>query len=75
MSGPATEASPYIAPTIPTYIGRRTRGTVREIMITPPLKTPADPRPAIARPTIKAFDVGAAPQISEPSSKSAIAER
>jgi len=75
MRGPATEAIPYIAPTIPTKIGRRTRGTVREMIITPPLKTPADPSPAIARPTIKAFDVGATPQISDPSSKSAIAER
>jgi hypothetical protein len=72
MSGPATEAIPYIAPTIPTKIGRRTRGTVREMIITPPLKTPADPSPAIAWPTIKTFDVGATPQSSDPNSKSAI---
>jgi hypothetical protein len=39
------------------------------------LKTPAEPSPAIARPTIKAFDVGATPHSSEPNSKSAIAER
>jgi hypothetical protein len=66
---------PYIDPTIPTYIGRLTSGTVLDIMITPPLKTPAEPSPAIALPTIKAFDVGATPQISDPSSKSAMAER
>jgi hypothetical protein len=45
------------------------------MMITPPLNTPAEPSPAIARPTIKAFEVGATPQISDPSSKSAMAER
>ena len=34
-----------------------------------PEKIPADPTPAIARPTIRATEVGAAPQRAEPSSK------
>ena len=40
-------------------------------MIRPPEKIPADPRPAMARPTIKATEFGATPQSSEPSSKMA----
>lgn len=38
-----------------------------------PEKIPADPMPAIARPMISAVDVGAAPQITEPSSNKAMA--
>ena len=40
-----------------------------------PEKMPAAPMPAIARPTINVTESGAIPQISEPSSKSEIAER
>jgi len=38
-------------------------------MIRPPEKIPAAPRPAIARPTIRAGELGAAPQTAEPTSK------
>jgi len=41
----------------------------------PPLNTPADPSPAIDLPTIRAFEVGATPQIKEPSSNIAMALR
>lgn len=35
-----------------------------------PVVIPAEPIPAIARPTIKATELGAAPQIADPTSKS-----
>jgi hypothetical protein len=34
-----------------------------------PVKRPAEPRPAMARPRMKIIEVGAAPQIPEPVSK------
>jgi len=34
-----------------------------------PEKMPAEPMPAMARPTIRATEVGAAPQTAEPTSK------
>jgi hypothetical protein len=34
-----------------------------------PAKMPAEPTPAIARPMINAVEFGAAPQMSEPTSK------
>ena len=36
-----------------------------------PEKIPAPPRPAIARPTMKTMELGAAPHITEPISKTA----
>ena len=38
-----------------------------------PEKIPAEPSPAMARPTINAVEVGAAPQTADPISKSAMA--
>ena len=75
MSGPATLAIPYIAPIKPVYTGRWRRGTEWARMINAPEKIPAHPSPAIARPTISAFEVGAAPQIKDPSSKIPIAAK
>lgn len=43
------------------------RGFVQ--IITVPENRPADPKPATARPMIKAVEVGAEPQIAEPISK------
>ena len=40
-----------------------------------PENIPAHPRPAIARPIIRAVDVGATPQTKDPSSKTPIADR
>ena len=40
-----------------------------------PENIPAHPRPAIARPIIRAVDVGATPQTKDPSSKIPIADR
>jgi hypothetical protein len=36
---------------------------------------PADPSPAMARPTMKATELGAAPQMAEPTSKRKMAAR
>lgn len=41
-------------------------------MVMTPKYIPAPPRPQIARPTISAFMVGAAPQTAEPTSKMAV---
>lgn len=39
------------------------------MMIIAPEKIPADPRPAMARPMMKTIELGAAPQIADPTSK------
>ena len=69
IRGPATEATPKIAPRNPVHIGRFRSGTLCMIMTIAPEKTPADPSPAIARPRMKAVELGAAPHRTEPSSK------
>lgn len=64
------EAMPWTAPIKPIHFGRSPRGTeVAMMMILPPMR-PAEPKPAIALPTMKAFEEGAAPQMAEPISKS-----
>lgn len=45
------------------------------LLLTVPDMIPADPRPAIARPRMNATELGAAPQIAEPISKSRIADK
>lgn len=44
-------------------------------MIMAPPNIPADPKPAIARPTMKAVDVGAAPHTTDPSSNRPMAAK
>lgn len=66
---------PYMAPMIPVYIGRFTNGTEYATMISAPENTPAEPRPATARPQINAIEFGATPQTRLPSSKMKIAMR
>ena len=39
------------------------------MIIIPPEKMPADPKPAMARPIMKAIELGAAPQTADPASK------
>jgi hypothetical protein len=39
------------------------------MIMNPPEKIPADPRPAIERPTMKDTELGAAPHRAEPTSK------
>ena len=50
-------------------MGRFSIGATCAIAVMPPVKRPADPRPAIARPTTRAVDVGATAHTSEPTSK------
>lgn len=50
-------------------MGRLRRGTSGRMIMMPPQKTPAAPTPAMARPTMKAEELGAAPQRAEPTSK------
>ena len=45
------------------------RGTIGIIIIIAPVKIPADPNPAIARPVMKTSEVGAAAQTADPTSK------
>jgi hypothetical protein len=40
-----------------------------------PEKMPAEPRPAMARPTMKAVELGAAPHIADPISKTIMLRR
>ncbi len=72
---PAIDAMPYMAPISPVYAGRLCRGTEYAMTIKAPENIPAQPMPAIARPTIRALDVGAIPQTSDPSSKIPMALR
>jgi len=60
---------------MPIYAGRLTIGTVYAMMTIQPEKRPEEPSPAMARPTIKAFEVGAAPHTAEPTSKMSIEVR
>jgi len=71
-NGPITEEIPKTAPKNPWNIGRFANGIVCTIMTTVPENRPAEPRPAMARPTMRAFDVGAEPQMADPTSKRAI---
>ena len=45
------------------------------MMTKPPEKIPAVPAPAMALPTMKTVELGAAPQIAEPISKIAIQDK
>jgi hypothetical protein len=74
-SGPAIEAIPYIAPMMPVKTGLFSNGTLYAIITNAPLKIPAEPTPAIARPTISATDEGAAPHSALPISKMKIETR
>ena len=58
-----------VRPNIEVYMGLLRRGTSGSMIMADPEKMPAAPRPAIARPTMKAIELGAAPQTAEPISK------
>jgi hypothetical protein len=73
--GPATEAIPYMPPMRPEYMGRLARGTEWARMSRAPEKTPADPMPATARPTMRVTEFCATPQMRLPSSKMQMASR
>jgi hypothetical protein len=64
-----TAAMPYEAPIIPVYVALFLGSAAKAIIVYAPDPTPAAPRPAMARPTIKAVEFGATPQIKLPISK------
>ena len=68
-SGPNIDEAPNDKPNIEVATGRFRSGISGSVIIVPPEKTPADPRPAIARPIMKAVELGAAPHSVEPTSK------
>lgn len=69
MRGPMIEAMPNMDPMRPTYMGLFSSGTICVRISDEPEKMPAEPMPATARPIMKAVELGAAPQIAEPTSK------
>jgi len=68
-TGPSTEEIPKAIPNIDVKVGILRRGTSGIMIIMPPEKIPAEPRPAIARPKMKLAEFGAAPHRAEPTSK------
>lgn len=69
------EEIPKVDPISPTYMGLLASGTICAIITVAPENMPADPIPAIARPTMKASELGAPPQTADPTSKMRIAIR
>ena len=75
MSGPSTDANPKAIPNIEVKTGRLRRGMSGSMIVIPPEKMPADLRPAMARPMMKARELGAAPQNADPVSNIRIESR
>ena len=59
---------PKMAPFKLTKTGRLCSGTTNTVRTIAPPKMPAAPRPAMARPTMKTGELGAAPQMADPTS-------
>jgi hypothetical protein len=70
-----TDAMPKTIPNMPWKAGRRCRGIMGIMINRQPEKMPAEPRPAMARPRINTVELGAAPQIAEPISKTMMLKR
>ena len=69
------DAIPCTAPIKPIHFGRSLKDKESVMIMILPPKIPADPIPAIALPTMKAVEEGAAPQTREPISKNAMEDR
>lgn len=69
IKGPMTEEMAKAMPKNAVKTGLLRRGTSGTMIMMPPTKIPAAPTPEIARPTMKADDVGAAPHKADPASK------
>ena len=67
--GPRTLAIPHTAPITAVKAGRFARGTDLAMIINAPENMPAPPMPATARPMMSATELGLAPQMAEPISK------
>jgi hypothetical protein len=61
MIGPSTDDNPKAIPNIEVKTRRLRRGTSGSMIIIPPEKMPADPRPAMARPIMKGVRLYVAP--------------
>ena len=59
----------YVTPTKPINIGRFLGSDTKARMTVPPMEMPAPPNPAMARPTMRAVELGATPQMRLPISK------
>jgi hypothetical protein len=75
MIGPSTDEMPNVMANMELKIGRLRSGTSGSIIIMHPEKIPAEPRPAMARPIMKVTELGAAPQIAEPTSNTTVQRR
>lgn len=60
---------------LPWNMGRFRSGTMGIMRIMEPAKMPAPPRPATARPRMKTGEFGAAPHITDPTSKTRTLQR
>lgn len=75
INGPATEAKQLDNPMTPVYIGRLEGSTTKATIMYAPVPMPAHPIPAIARPIMRASELGAAPHSRLPSSNRPIEPR
>jgi len=73
IKGPAIAATPKTADMTPRYAGLRSSGIILLTIRSPPEKIPEAPKPAIARPRIRAVELGAVVHTSEPISNRTIA--
>ena len=69
--GPRIDDSPNTEPSPPVHLGLSCNGTRRLISKKTPVPMPAPPIPVMARPTIKALELGAEAQTMDPISKMA----
>ncbi len=67
--GPYIEAMAYTLPKYVPYLARLTSGTEHVMVMKLPEKIPAEPKLAMARPTIRAVELGELAHFREPSSK------
>jgi hypothetical protein len=68
-NGPAIEARPKTAPMAPKYFALFSKGSRSTKTMFEPVVVPAPPIPDMARPTMNAFELGAAAQMIEPMRK------
>jgi hypothetical protein len=66
MRGPTVAPTPNINPTAAVYIGRSWSGTPIATMSKLPVKMPALPKPAMARPIMRHTELGAMPLTNDP---------
>ena len=69
------EAMPKMEAKNPWKSGRFRRGMSDIVIMMAPVMIPAPPRPAMARPTIRATEFGATPHMRDPTSNIKIVQR